>query len=204
MYKKYIKRILDVFLSTFALLFLAPLLLVVIVILAFANRGAGVLFFQDRPGRGGEIFKVIKLKTMNDFRSADGSLLPDAKRITAAGRIIRALSLDELPQLINVIKGDMSLVGPRPLMVKYLPLYNSFQARRHEVRPGITGWAQVNGRNAISWNERFELDIHYVDNVTFVMDLKIVLMTAVKVVLRSGVNSSDDVPMEPFKGNEGI
>lgn len=202
MYRNFIKRPVDFFFALIVFVVLSPLIIFLIVFLSIANQGAGVFFLQQRPGYRGKIFKVIKFKTMNDKRDEKGDLLPDAQRITSLGKVVRAASLDELPQLINVMKGDMSLVGPRPLMVKYLPLYNAFQKRRHEVRPGITGWAQVNGRNSISWNEKFALDVYYVDNLSFVLDLKIILLTIKKVIYRSGINSSEEVPMAPFSGNE--
>lgn len=201
MYKSIFKRALDFIVALSAVLIFSPIFLLLIILLAIANQGAGVFFFQQRPGLNAKIFKVIKFKTMNDRKDSEGNLLPDAERITKLGRFVRSASLDELPQLFNVIKGDMSLVGPRPLMVKYLPLYNNFQNRRHEVRPGITGWAQVNGRNTISWDEKFELDVYYVENLSFLFDIKILLLTVKKVFARSDINSSSDVPMEPFRGN---
>lgn len=201
MYKSIFKRALDFIVALSAVLIFSPVFLLLIILLAIANQGAGVFFFQQRPGLNAKIFKVIKFKTMNDRKDSEGNLLPDAERITKLGRFVRSASLDELPQLFNVIKGDMSLVGPRPLMVKYLPLYNNFQNRRHEVRPGITGWAQVNGRNTISWDEKFELDVYYVENLSFLFDIKILLLTVKKVFSRSDINSSSDVPMEPFRGN---
>lgn len=201
MYKNFIKRFLDFIISSVAFLTLSPIILILMLFLKFANDGAGIFFFQQRPGKGGRIFKVVKFKTMNDKKDANGNLLPDANRITKVGKFVRSTSLDELPQLINVIKGDMSLVGPRPLLVKYLPLYNDFQSRRHEVRPGITGWAQVNGRNSISWNEKFKLDIYYVDHLSFLFDIKILLLTVKKVFMRSGINSDDTTPMQTFTGN---
>ncbi|MGC8866334.1 MAG: sugar transferase, partial [Bacteroidales bacterium] len=171
------------------------------IILSFVNRGK-VFFLQDRPGKNGKIFKIIKFKTMNDRRSEDGQLLPDAQRITKVGKIIRSLSLDELPQLLNVVRGEMSLVGPRPLLPKYLPLYNPHQARRHEVHPGITGWTQVNGRNALTWKEKFELDVWYIDNMSFFLDIKILMLTIFKVFKREGINSQGSVSGVPFNGNE--
>ena len=200
MYKNYIKRFLDIIISFISLVVLSPVLLIVILWLHFANKGAGVFFLQERPGRNAKIFKIIKFKTMTDERDENGLLLPDLKRITKAGNFVRKSSLDELPQLINVLKGDMSLIGPRPLLVKYLPLYNEKQARRHEVRPGITGWAQVNGRNAISWNEKFKYDVYYVDNCTFFIDLKIIWLTMKKVFFRDGINQTDSDTMETFNG----
>lgn len=167
----------------------------------FCKQGCRSVLFQERPGRNGKIFKVIKFKTMTDERDKDGKLLPDAKRLTKVGRFVRSTSIDELPQLLNVLKGDMSLVGPRPLLVKYLPLYSPQQARRHEVRPGITGWAQCHGRNAISWTEKFKLDVWYVDHCTFVTDLKVILLTIKKVIVREGISSNSSETMEPFTGN---
>lgn len=178
-----------------------PILLLITLWLHFANKGAGAFFLQERPGRGGEIFKVIKFKTMTDERDTDGNLLPDEKRLTRVGRFVRSTSMDELPQLINVLKGDMALIGPRPLLPQYLPLYSKEQARRHEVRPGITGWAQVNGRNAISWTKKFELDVWYVDHCSFLLDLKIVFMTIRKVFVREGISSDTSATMEAFNGN---
>ena len=178
-----------------------PILLIITVWLHFANRGAGAFFFQARPGRNGRIFKVIKFKTMTDERDGEGNLLSDEKRLTKVGKFVRTTSIDELPQLINVLKGDMSLIGPRPLLPQYLPLYNKEQARRHEVRPGITGWAQVNGRNAISWSEKFELDVWYVNHYSFLLDLRIVLLTIKKVFVREGISSGTSVTMEAFTGN---
>lgn len=201
MYRNFFKRVFDFVIALSAFLVFSPLFLLLIIFLAVANQGAGVFFFQERPGLNNRIFKVIKFKTMNDKKDAQGILLPDVERITKVGYFVRSASLDELPQLLNVIKGDMALVGPRPLLVKYLPLYNEFQARRHEVRPGITGWAQVNGRNTISWSEKFALDVYYVDNLNFILDLKILLLTVKKVFIRSGVNAGDNTTMEAFKGN---
>lgn len=178
-----------------------PILLLITLWLHFANKGAGAFFRQERPGRGGEIFKVIKFKTMTDERDTEGNLLPDADRLTRVGRFVRSTSIDELPQLINVLKGDMSLIGPRPLLPQYLPLYSKRQMRRHEIRPGITGWAQVNGRNAISWQKKFELDVWYVDHCCFLLDLKIVYLTIKKVFGREGINSNTSVTMEVFNGN---
>lgn len=169
--------------------------------LCFANKGAGVFFTQDRPGQYSKIFKVIKFKTMTDECDEGGNLLPDEKRLTKMGKFVRSTSIDELPQLFNVLKGDMALVGPRPLLPQYLPLYSKEQARRHEVRPGITGWAQVNGRNAISWNKKFELDVWYVDHCSFLLDLKIIFLTIKKVFVREGISSDTSATMEPFTGN---
>ncbi|HIT83112.1 MAG TPA: sugar transferase [Candidatus Avibacteroides faecavium] len=201
MYKHCFKRFLDFLIALCALLVIWPILLVIAIWLHFANKGAGAFFFQERPGKGGKIFKVIKFKTMTDERDTDGHLLPDERRLTKVGKFVRSTSLDELPQLINVLKGDMALIGPRPLLVQYLPLYNKEQARRHEVRPGITGWAQCHGRNAISWAEKFKLDVWYVDHCSFVLDLKIIFITLKKVIVREGISSETSVTMEPFKGN---
>jgi len=201
LYRDCFKRTLDFCLTLFALVILSPLLLLIVIWLHFANKGAGVFFTQERPGKGGKIFKVIKFKTMTDERDADGNLLPDEQRLTKVGRFVRSTSIDELPQLINVLKGDMALIGPRPLLVQYLPLYNKEQARRHEVRPGITGWAQCHGRNAISWSKKFELDVWYVDHCSFLLDLKIILLTIKKVLVREGISSETSATMEPFTGN---
>ncbi|SEF88839.1 sugar transferase [Sphingobacterium lactis] len=203
MYRNFIKRGIDLIISCLAFLVLSPIFVILVILLSIANQGAGVFFLQERPGRDRKIFKVFKFKTMNDKRDLEGNLLPDIHRITKIGKFVRSASLDELPQLLNVIKGDMALVGPRPLLVKYLPLYNEFQNRRHEVRPGITGWAQVNGRNSITWDQKFSLDIYYVDHVSFMFDLKILLLTVKKVFVRSGINSSSEAPMESFKGDIG-
>jgi len=202
MYKHFFKRFLDFTLSLIGLVVISPLLGVVWVLLLVANGGAGAFFVQTRPGKGGRLFRVIKFKTMNDKRDERGNLLPDGERITSVGRFVRSLSIDELPQVINVLKGDMSLVGPRPLLIEYLPLYSAKQARRHEVRPGITGWAQVNGRNAISWEQKFEYDVWYVDNMSLWLDFKILLLTAKKVFVRDGINASASVTMEPFRGEK--
>ena len=199
-YKQFFKRFIDFLASFFGILLISPLLLVVILLLAIANRGK-VFFTQERPGKDGKIFRVVKFKTMNDRKDESERLLPDHIRLTRVGRFIRSTSLDELPQLINVIKGDMSLVGPRPLLVSYLPLYNEFQARRHEVKPGITGWTQVNGRNRLSWDEKFNLDVWYVDNLSFALDLRIIWLTFVKVIKQEGINASEKTTMEPFKKN---
>ncbi len=190
----------DFFIALAGIILLSPLFLIIAFILAIVNHGSP-LFFQKRPGKNARIFNLIKFKTMNDQVDANGKLLPDHMRITAIGKFIRLLSLDEIPQLVNVLKGDMSLIGPRPLLVKYLPLYNKHQARRHEVLPGITGWAQVNGRNALSWKEKFELDVFYVDNISLKLDLKIMLLTLAKVIKRDGINSGSNVTMEAFTGN---
>lgn len=201
MYRNYIKRVLDFIIVSSVLLIIWPLLLLISLWLHFANKGAGALFLQERPGKEGKLFKVIKFKTMTDERDGQGNLLPDEKRLTKVGKFVRSTSLDELPQLINVLKGDMALIGPRPLLPQYLLLYNEEQARRHEVRPGITGWAQVNGRNAISWAKKFELDVWYVDHCSFILDLRIVFLTIKKVFVREGISSDTSVTMEPFSGN---
>ena len=201
MYKHFFKRLIDFTLSLIGFIVISPIFIIVWVWLTIANKGAGALFFQERPGKDEKIFKVIKFKTMTDERDASGKLLPDAERLTKVGRFVRSTSLDEIPQLINVIKGDMSLIGPRPLRTYYLPLYNETQKRRHEVRPGITGWAQVNGRNAISWTKKFELDVYYVDNVSFLLDLKIILLTIKKVFIREGITKEGSVTTEAFNGN---
>lgn len=191
----------DFILVLCALAVIWPILLVITLWLYFANKRAGAFFLQERPGKGAKIFKVIKFKTMTDERDADGNLLPDEQRLTKVGRFVRSTSIDELPQLINVLKGDMALIGPRPLLVQYLPLYNKEQARRHVVRPGITGWAQCHGRNAISWSKKFELDVWYVDHCSFLLDLKIILLTIKKVLVREGISSETSATMEPFTGN---
>jgi undecaprenyl phosphate N,N'-diacetylbacillosamine 1-phosphate transferase len=200
MYKNLLKRFLDLIIATVAFLLLLPVFLIVTVGLFLANQGKP-FFFQRRPGRDGQIFSIIKFKTMNDLKDAQGNLLPDEKRLTAIGSFVRKTSLDEIPQLLNVIKGDMSLIGPRPLLVEYLPLYNEEQKRRHKVRPGITGWAQVNGRNAISWDEKFNYDIWYVDNLSFSLDLKILYLTVLKVFKSEGINSNTSATMERFTGS---
>ena len=201
MYKHFLKPLFDFLLVSFVLLLIWPILLLITLWLHFANRGAGAFFFQERPGKDGKIFKVIKFKTMTDERDADGNLLPDAERLTKVGRFVRSTSIDELPQLINVLKGDMALIGPRPLLPQYLPLYSKEQARRHEVRPGITGWAQVNGRNAISWTKKFELDVWYVDHCSFLLDAKIFFLTIKKVFVREGISQEGQATMEVFNGN---
>ncbi|MFN3873595.1 MAG: sugar transferase [Ignavibacterium sp.] len=198
-YRKYFKRIFDVIITLILLVITAPVLLGVGLLLWTTQRK--VFYIQARPGKGGKVFQLIKFKTMTDQTDENGKLLPDKDRMTRLGKWLRATSLDELPQLINVLKGDMSLIGPRPLLVKYLPLYSDRQARRHEVRPGITGWAQVNGRNAISWQEKFEYDIFYVENLSFLLDLKIIWLTFIKVIKREGINSDKNATMEPFVGN---
>lgn len=200
MYKHFIKRLLDFIIVFCALLILWPILLLITIWLHFANKGAGAFFFQDRPGKDERIFKVIKFKTMTDERDENGKLLPDAVRLTKVGRFVRSTSIDELPQLINVLKGDMALIGPRPLMPKYLPLYSPEQHRRHEVRPGITGWAQVNGRNNISWTKKFELDVWYVDHCSFALDVKIILMTIKKVLFREDISKEGEATTVPFDG----
>ena len=187
MYRCFFKRILDFILAFFFLLFMSPIFLVTTICLHFANKGTGAFFFQERPGKGGKIFRIVKYKTMTDERDVEGHLLPDAQRLTKVGRFVRSISIDELPQLINVLKGDMALIGPRPLLPEYLPLYSKEQARRHEVRPGITGWAQVNGRNFISWTKKFELDVWYVDHCSFLLDVKIILLTIKNVLQRKNV-----------------
>lgn len=199
-YRKYIKRILDFIGALIMLIVLSPLLLVVTVWLHFANKGAGAFFTQERPGKDERIFKLYKFKSMTDEQDAEGNLLPDGKRLTSVGRFIRKTSLDELPQLWNVLKGDMSFIGPRPLLVQYLPLYSASQRRRHEVRPGITGWAQVSGRNAISWERKFALDVWYVDHLSFRLDYIIIWRTVVKVLRREGISSASCDTMEPFEG----
>lgn len=200
-YRKYVKRILGFTIALVALICLSPLLLIVTIWLHFANKGAGAFFLQERPGYKGKIFKIIKFKTMTDERDADGNLLPDAVRLTKAGRFVRSTSIDELPQLMNVLKGDMALIGPRPLLVRYLPLYSEEQKRRHDVRPGLTGWAQCHGRNAISWTERFKLDVWYVDHCSFMTDLKVFITTLKKVIVREGISQSGHATMEDFNGN---
>lgn len=200
MYRSFFKRLIDVLVSAVALVVVCPILIITAVMLVVGNRG-NPFFFQQRPGKRNKIFKVIKFKTMNDRRDEHGHLLPDIQRLTPLGKFIRSTSIDELPQLINVLKGNMSLIGPRPLLVKYLPLYNKVQVRRHEVRPGITGWAQVNGRNAISWEERFNLDVWYVDNISLVLDMRILWLTVKKVLRRESINAVNSATMEAFKGN---
>ena len=201
MYSSFFKRLIDLIIVFFMLAIIGPILFLITLWLHFANKGAGAFFTQERPGRNGKIFKVIKFKTMTDERDVKGDLLPDEQRLTKVGKLIRSTSVDELPQLINVLKGDMALIGPRPLLPQYLPLYNKEQARRHEVRPGITGWAQVNGRNAISWAKKFELDVWYVDHCSFILDLRIIVLTIKKVFVREGISSETSATMEPFTGN---
>ena len=200
MYKYFFKRFIDFWISLVVLIIISPLLLAVTVWLHFANKGAGALFFQERPGKDGKIFRVVKFKTMTDERDADGNLLPDEARLTKVGKFVRSTSIDELPQLINVLKGDMALIGPRPLLVQYLPLYSPEQARRHEVRPGISGWAQCHGRNAISWTEKFKLDVWYVDHVSLMTDLKVIWITIMKVLKRDGISQEGNATMEAFNG----
>ena len=201
MYKDLWKRVIDFILSLLTLAILWPILLVITIWLHFANKGAGAFFLQERPGKNGKIFKVVKFKTMTDERDAEGNLLPDADRLTNVGRFVRSTSIDELPQLINVVKGDMALIGPRPLLSQYLPLYSEEQARRHEVRPGITGWAQCHGRNAISWTEKFKLDVWYVDHCSFLTDLKVIGITIKKVLVRDGISQEGNATMEAFNGH---
>lgn len=200
MYKNFFKRIIDFTIVFIALLIIWPFLLIITIWLHFANKGAGAFFLQERPGKDGKIFKVIKFKTMTDERDADGNLLPDADRLTKVGKFVRSTSIDELPQLINVLKGDMALIGPRPLLVRYLPLYSKEQARRHEVRPGISGWAQCHGRNAISWTEKFKLDVWYVDHCSLMTDIKVILITIKKVFVREGISQEGQATMEFFDG----
>lgn len=200
MYKNYLKRLFDFLAALFGLILLSPIFLVVMIGLYFANQGKP-FFFQPRPGKGERIFKIIKFKTMNDKKDQSGNLLSDAERLTKIGSFVRKTSLDEIPQLINVLKGDMSLVGPRPLLIQYLPLYNETQKRRHQVRPGITGWAQVNGRNAISWQQKFEYDVWYVDHISLRLDIKILFLTIKKVFVREGISQDGQATAEVFKGN---
>ncbi len=204
MYRHFFKRVVDIVFALLVLIVFSPVLLVVWVWLHIANKGAGAFFYQDRPGKDGKLFKVVKFKTMTDERDAEGNLLPDTERLTKVGKIVRSSSLDELPQLINVLKGEMSLIGPRPLLPEYLPLYSKEQMRRHEVRPGISGWAQCHGRNAITWAQKFEYDVWYVDHVTFLVDVKIVLITLKHVFARDGIDQEgtpSGMMMEPFNGH---
>ena len=201
MYKTYIKRFLDFIIALIGLFLIFPLFILVIVGLFFANQGQP-FFFQLRPGKNGQLFKIIKFKTMNDKRDENGNLLSDEYRLTKIGAFVRKTSLDEIPQLLNVLKGNMSLIGPRPLLPEYLPLYNESQRRRHEVKPGITGWAQVNGRNAISWTQKFEYDVWYVDNLSFLLDFKILFLTTKKVFISEGISQQGEATMSYFKGNE--
>ena len=200
MYAHFFKRVIDFTIALVALLLIGWFLALVAIWLHFANKGAGAFFFQERPGKDGKIFKVIKFKTMTDERDANGELLPDEARLTKVGTFVRSTSIDELPQLINVLKGDMALIGPRPLLVEYLPLYSKEQMRRHEVRPGISGWAQCHGRNQISWTEKFKLDVWYVDNISLMTDLKVIFITIKKVLFREDINSDNDATMEDFDG----
>ncbi|MEM0932241.1 MAG: sugar transferase [Bacteroidota bacterium] len=200
MYRRFIKRVLDLTVSLFVLLLFLPILFPLTLVLAFVNKGAP-FFLQRRPGKNERIFTIIKFKTMTDARNSGGELLPDFERITKVGGFVRKYSLDEIPQLLSVLRGDMSLIGPRPLLVKYLPLYNKEQSRRHDVKPGITGWAQVNGRNSITWTDKFKLDVYYVDNLSFLFDVKIALMTVAKVFISEGVNNSETDTMAAFTGN---
>lgn len=201
MYKNFFKRFFDFWISLIAIICISPILIVVTIWLHFANKGAGAFFFQERPGKDGKIFKVIKFKTMTDERDAEGNLLPDEDRLTKVGKFVRSTSIDELPQLINVLKGDMALIGPRPLLVKYLPRYSSEQMRRHEVRPGISGWAQCHGRNAISWTEKFKLDVWYVDHVSLWTDIQVIWITVMKVLKRADINEVGQATMEEFNGH---
>ena len=201
MYKHFLKRFLDFWIAFIALVCISPLLIVVTLWLHVANKGAGAFFLQERPGKDGRIFRILKYKTMTDERDADGRLLPDEQRLTKVGRFVRSTSIDELPQLLNVLKGDMAIIGPRPLLVQYLPLYSTEQARRHEVRPGISGWAQCHGRNAISWNEKFKLDVWYVDHVSLKIDLTVVWLTIQKVLKRADISEEGHATMEAFNGH---
>ncbi|QYS89436.1 sugar transferase [Flavobacterium davisii] len=199
MYKFFLKRLLDFLATLIGIVILSPFFVLVFVGLFIANKG-NVFFVQPRPGKNGKVFKIYKFKTMTDERDANGILLPDADRLTIIGNLVRKTSLDEIPQLFNVLKGDMSLIGPRPLLTQYLHLYNDFQNRRHEVKPGITGWAQVNGRNAISWDQKFQYDVWYVDNISFLVDMKILFLTFLKVIKKEGINAVDSATIEPFNG----
>ena len=202
LYRDYIKRALGFIISLVALVCLSPLLLVVTIWLHFANKGAGAFFLQERPGKDSKIFRIIKFKTMTDERDADGKLLPDEERLTRVGKFVRSTSIDELPQLVNVLKGEMALIGPRPLLVRYLPLYSPEQARRHEVRPGITGWAQCHGRNTVSWQDKFKLDVWYVDHCTFMTDLNILFTSIRKVLMHEGISQNGQATMTEFTGNQ--
>ena len=201
MYKHFLKRVFDFLIALVALLLIGWFLIIIAIWLYFANKGAGAFFFQERPGKDEKIFKVIKFKTMTDEKDAEGNLLPDAQRLTKVGKFIRSTSIDELPQLINVLKGDMALIGPRPLRVHYLPLYSPEQHRRHEVRPGISGWAQCHGRNAISWTEKFKLDVWYVDHCTLWTDIRVIFITIKNVLMRKDINSAEAATMYPFNGH---
>lgn len=200
MYRDFFKRGIDFLIALVVLVCISPVLAVVTIWLHFANKGAGAFFLQERPGQHGKIFKIIKYKTMTDERDAEGNLLPDKDRLTAVGKFVRKTSIDELPQLINVLKGDMALIGPRPLLAQYLPLYSKEQMRRHDVRPGISGWAQCHGRNQISWTEKFKFDVWYVDHLSLVTDLKVIFITIKKVLFREDINSDNDATMEDFDG----
>jgi undecaprenyl phosphate N,N'-diacetylbacillosamine 1-phosphate transferase len=200
MYRKYFKRLIDILMSLIIFIIAIPFLIPIFIILSISNKGHP-FFSQSRPGKHGEIFKIIKFRTMNEERDDEGNLLPDFERITFFGKIIRNTSLDEIPQLLNVLKGEMSLIGPRPLLTEYLLLYDPFQKRRHEVRPGITGLAQVNGRNAITWDKKFEYDVWYVDNISFILDIRILFLTVLKIFKRENINQEDRIPMTKFKGN---
>lgn len=201
MYRHFFKRFFDFWIALIALICISPILLIVTIWLHFANKGAGVFFLQERPGKDAKIFKIIKFKTMTDECDAEGNLLPDAQRLTKVGRFVRSTSIDELPQLVNVLKGDMALIGPRPLLVQYLPLYTTEQARRHEVRPGITGWAQVHGRNAISWAEKFKLDVWYVDHCLLKIDLQVIFITIKNVLMRKDINKEGQATTVDFNGH---
>lgn len=201
MYKHFFKRVFDFLIALVALLLIGWFLIIVAIWLHFANKGAGAFFFQERPGKDTKIFKVIKFKTMTDERDADGNMLPDEHRLTKVGKFVRSTSIDELPQLINVFKGDMALIGPRPLLVQYLPLYSEKQMRRHEVRPGISGWAQCHGRNAISWTQKFEYDVWYVDHCSLWTDIQVIFITIKNVLMRKDINSSTSATMEAFNGH---
>ena len=201
MYKRFFKRLIDFCIVFIVLVSIWPILLIVTIWLHFVNKGAGAFFFQERPGKGGKIFKIVKFKTMTDECDVNGNLLPDEMRLTKVGKFVRSTSIDELPQFWNVLVGDMSLIGPRPLLVQYLPLYSKEQARRHEVRPGISGWAQCHGRNSLSWSEKFALDVWYVDHCTLMTDIKVVLITIKKVLVRDGISQVGNATMEPFNGN---
>ena len=200
MYKQFFKRFFDFWIALIALICISPILLVVTIWLHFANKGAGAFFLQERPGKDAKLFKVVKFKTMTDERDENGELLPDKDRLTKVGKLVRSMSIDELPQLFNVLKGDMALIGPRPLLVQYLPLYSKEQARRHEVRPGISGWAQCHGRNNISWTEKFKLDVWYVDHVSLMTDLKVIWITVMKVLKRADISQEGQATMEAFNG----
>ena len=202
MYKHFFKRVIDFTIALVALLVIWPILLIIYIWLTIANKGAGAIFYQERPGKGEKIFRVMKFKSMTDEKDAEGKLLPEAQRLTKVGAFIRKTSIDELPQLINVLKGDMALIGPRPLLPKYIPLYNEEQHRRHDVRPGITGWAQVNGRNNVTWTEKFKLDVWYVQHISFWVDVKVIFMTVKAVFCRDGISSETSVTTEEFSGTK--